>query len=164
MTHPKSVVARGYDAIAATYLERFGRSAVRERWLAEMMAFCPVRPACWTSAAARTHPWHVNSLNTVPRRWHRLGEADRTRIIGYVLGGCRIGPSSLGVRVADLRRRDCANVDLDRAVRGAAGASRPPAHAGDRLRSFRAVGGVAVRGEPAGLGVHVARSHDGVVP
>lgn len=44
MTHPNSVVARGYDVIATPYLERFGRSAVRKRWLAEVTARLPASP------------------------------------------------------------------------------------------------------------------------
>jgi SAM-dependent methyltransferase len=35
---PKSVVAHGYNVIAAGYLERFGHSQVRDRWLNELMA------------------------------------------------------------------------------------------------------------------------------
>jgi SAM-dependent methyltransferase len=38
---PKSIVARGYDAMAEGYLERFGRSTVRERWLTELIARLP---------------------------------------------------------------------------------------------------------------------------
>lgn len=33
----KSLVASGYDIIAETYLERYGRSAVRDRWLRELV-------------------------------------------------------------------------------------------------------------------------------
>jgi 2-polyprenyl-3-methyl-5-hydroxy-6-metoxy-1,4-benzoquinol methylase len=38
---PKSVVAHGYDVMAETYLERHGRSAVRDHWLQEMIARLP---------------------------------------------------------------------------------------------------------------------------
>lgn len=37
----KSLVANGYDVIAETYLERPGRSAVRDRWLRELVARLP---------------------------------------------------------------------------------------------------------------------------
>lgn len=37
----KSIVAHGYDVVAGTYLKRFGRSAVRQRILDEMMAHLP---------------------------------------------------------------------------------------------------------------------------
>ena len=40
---PKSVVARGYDAIGGIYWERYGRSIVRDRWLGEMTV--RLRPA-----------------------------------------------------------------------------------------------------------------------
>jgi SAM-dependent methyltransferase len=39
--NPKSVVARGYDILAATYLERYGHSRVRDRWLDELIARLP---------------------------------------------------------------------------------------------------------------------------
>ena len=35
---PKALVARGYDRIADVYLERYGVSSVRERWLRELLA------------------------------------------------------------------------------------------------------------------------------
>lgn len=38
---PQSVVARGYDRMAATYQERFGRSEVRDRWLKHLIALTP---------------------------------------------------------------------------------------------------------------------------
>jgi cyclopropane fatty-acyl-phospholipid synthase-like methyltransferase len=38
---PKSVVAHGYDVIAGTYFDRYGRSGVRDRWLGEMIARLP---------------------------------------------------------------------------------------------------------------------------
>lgn len=42
MAHePKSLVAYGYDVIAATYFARHGRSIVRDRWLGEMVARLP---------------------------------------------------------------------------------------------------------------------------
>jgi SAM-dependent methyltransferase len=42
MAHePKSLVAHGYDVIAATYFARHGRSMVRDRWLGEMVARLP---------------------------------------------------------------------------------------------------------------------------
>jgi 2-polyprenyl-3-methyl-5-hydroxy-6-metoxy-1,4-benzoquinol methylase len=40
-TDPKLLVAAGYDQIAATYLERYGRSQVRERWLGELIVRLP---------------------------------------------------------------------------------------------------------------------------
>jgi cyclopropane fatty-acyl-phospholipid synthase-like methyltransferase len=39
--NPKSVVARGYDIVAGSYLERYGRSRVRDRWLDELIARLP---------------------------------------------------------------------------------------------------------------------------
>jgi 2-polyprenyl-3-methyl-5-hydroxy-6-metoxy-1,4-benzoquinol methylase len=41
VTRAKSIVAHGYDVVARTYLQRFGRSAVRQRMLDEMMARLP---------------------------------------------------------------------------------------------------------------------------
>jgi 2-polyprenyl-3-methyl-5-hydroxy-6-metoxy-1,4-benzoquinol methylase len=41
MRDPKTIVARGYDVIAATYLDRHGRSVVRDRWLGELIARLP---------------------------------------------------------------------------------------------------------------------------
>lgn len=41
VSDPKSVVARGYDAMAESYLERFGGSVVRDRWIAELIARLP---------------------------------------------------------------------------------------------------------------------------
>jgi SAM-dependent methyltransferase len=38
---PKALVAAGYDAIAEAYLERYGRSTVREYWLNELIARLP---------------------------------------------------------------------------------------------------------------------------
>lgn len=38
---PKVIVARGYDAVAGAYLERFGRSQVRARWLDALIARLP---------------------------------------------------------------------------------------------------------------------------
>jgi SAM-dependent methyltransferase len=38
---PKSLVARGYDRIAETYLKRYARSVVRDRWLGELVALLP---------------------------------------------------------------------------------------------------------------------------
>jgi trans-aconitate methyltransferase len=35
------MVAHGYDVVARTYLKRFGRSAVRQRMLDEIMAHLP---------------------------------------------------------------------------------------------------------------------------
>ena len=35
---PKTLVASGYDLIADVYLERYGQSSVRDRWLAELLA------------------------------------------------------------------------------------------------------------------------------
>jgi SAM-dependent methyltransferase len=40
---PKALVAAGYDAIVATYLERFGRSKVRDYWLGQLIARLPER-------------------------------------------------------------------------------------------------------------------------
>jgi cyclopropane fatty-acyl-phospholipid synthase-like methyltransferase len=40
---PRSVVSRGYDAIGGAYMERYGRSQVRDRWLEEMLARLPDR-------------------------------------------------------------------------------------------------------------------------
>jgi SAM-dependent methyltransferase len=37
----KSLVARGYDAMAQAYLDRFGSSRVRDRWLRELIARLP---------------------------------------------------------------------------------------------------------------------------
>ena len=41
VSSPKSVVALGYDAIAGSYLERFGRSRVRDYWLDELVRRLP---------------------------------------------------------------------------------------------------------------------------
>ena len=38
---PKALVAVGYDAIAETYLERYGRSKVRDYWLGELITRLP---------------------------------------------------------------------------------------------------------------------------
>jgi 2-polyprenyl-3-methyl-5-hydroxy-6-metoxy-1,4-benzoquinol methylase len=38
---PKSLVARGYDILAHAYLERYGRSRIRDRWLGELIARLP---------------------------------------------------------------------------------------------------------------------------
>lgn len=38
---PKALVAAGYDAIAEAYLERYGRSKVRDYWLKELIARVP---------------------------------------------------------------------------------------------------------------------------
>jgi 2-polyprenyl-3-methyl-5-hydroxy-6-metoxy-1,4-benzoquinol methylase len=38
---PKALVAAGYDAIASTYVERYGRSKVRDSWLTELIALLP---------------------------------------------------------------------------------------------------------------------------
>jgi len=38
---PKALVAAGYDAIAENYLERYGRSKVRDYWLGELIARLP---------------------------------------------------------------------------------------------------------------------------
>ncbi len=38
---PRSLVAEGYNLIAETYLERFGRSQVRDRWLKQWIALAP---------------------------------------------------------------------------------------------------------------------------
>jgi SAM-dependent methyltransferase len=38
---PKALVATGYDAIAEIYLEQFGHSKVRDRWLGELVALLP---------------------------------------------------------------------------------------------------------------------------
>jgi 2-polyprenyl-3-methyl-5-hydroxy-6-metoxy-1,4-benzoquinol methylase len=43
MADPKSIVARGYDLVAETYLERFGRSQVRDRWTSELITRLPER-------------------------------------------------------------------------------------------------------------------------
>jgi cyclopropane fatty-acyl-phospholipid synthase-like methyltransferase len=40
---PRTLAARGYDLIAEAYLERFGRSQVRDRWLRQMIARLPQR-------------------------------------------------------------------------------------------------------------------------
>lgn len=40
-SNPKELVARGYDAVADTYLGRFSSSAVRDAWLAEFVALLP---------------------------------------------------------------------------------------------------------------------------
>src|ERR1051325_683674 len=40
---PKALVATGYDVIAETYLERYGRSKVRDYWLKELIARLPPR-------------------------------------------------------------------------------------------------------------------------
>ena len=40
---PKALVAVGYDAIAETYLERYGRSTVRDCWLGELITRLPQR-------------------------------------------------------------------------------------------------------------------------
>jgi SAM-dependent methyltransferase len=42
MADPKAIVARGYDLLAERYLERFGRSQVRNRWLQELIARVPI--------------------------------------------------------------------------------------------------------------------------
>jgi SAM-dependent methyltransferase len=42
MADPKSIVSRGYDIVAESYLERFGRSQVRDRWMNELIARLPV--------------------------------------------------------------------------------------------------------------------------
>ena len=41
MKRAKSIVAHGYDVVAKTYLKRFGRSAVRQRMLDEMIGRLP---------------------------------------------------------------------------------------------------------------------------
>jgi SAM-dependent methyltransferase len=41
MDDPKSIVARGYDIVAEIYLERFGRSQVRDRWTNELIKHLP---------------------------------------------------------------------------------------------------------------------------
>jgi SAM-dependent methyltransferase len=38
---PKSLVATGYDLIAEGYLERYGRSRVRDQWLEKLIALLP---------------------------------------------------------------------------------------------------------------------------
>lgn len=40
---PKGVVARGYDAVAEAYLDRFLSSAVRDAWMADFAALLPDR-------------------------------------------------------------------------------------------------------------------------
>lgn len=62
---PKAVVAHGYDVMAETYLERHGRSAVRDRWLEEMIARLP--------AAARVLDLGCGAGVPVA---HRLAERD----------------------------------------------------------------------------------------
>lgn len=39
--NPKSLVTSGYDIIAEAYLERYGRSEVRDRWLRELIERLP---------------------------------------------------------------------------------------------------------------------------
>ena len=41
MDDRKSIVARGYDIVAEAYLERFGRSQVRDRWTNELIKRLP---------------------------------------------------------------------------------------------------------------------------
>jgi SAM-dependent methyltransferase len=38
---PKSIVATGYDLIAEGYLERYGRSLVRDQWLGKLITLIP---------------------------------------------------------------------------------------------------------------------------
>src|SRR5712671_4487660 len=38
---PKSLVAAGYDVIAAGYLDRYGSSRVRDQWLGKLIALLP---------------------------------------------------------------------------------------------------------------------------
>ena len=40
---PKSIVATGYDLIAEGYVERYGRSSVRDQWLARLIALLPTK-------------------------------------------------------------------------------------------------------------------------
>jgi hypothetical protein len=68
---PTSIVLRGYDIIAETYLERYGRSAVRDRWLGvltslrcSILAVVPVSP--WRGS------WRLAVLALSASR-HRLG-------------------------------------------------------------------------------------------
>jgi SAM-dependent methyltransferase len=40
---PKSIVAIGYDLIAEGYLERYGRSQVRDQWLGKLISLLPTK-------------------------------------------------------------------------------------------------------------------------
>jgi SAM-dependent methyltransferase len=40
---PKSIVATGYDLIAEGYLERYGRSLVRDQWLGKLITLLPTK-------------------------------------------------------------------------------------------------------------------------
>jgi SAM-dependent methyltransferase len=40
---PKSIVATGYDLIAESYLERYGRSLVRDQWLGKLITRLPTK-------------------------------------------------------------------------------------------------------------------------
>ncbi len=40
-SNSKELVARGYDAVAEAYLDRFSSSAVRDAWLADFAALQP---------------------------------------------------------------------------------------------------------------------------
>jgi SAM-dependent methyltransferase len=40
---PKSTVATGYDLIAECYLERYGRSLVRDQWLGKLITLLPTK-------------------------------------------------------------------------------------------------------------------------
>jgi hypothetical protein len=54
MRDPKTIVAHGYDVIAETYLDRHGRSVVRDRWLGELIArLAAVERQSAAQAAAR---------------------------------------------------------------------------------------------------------------
>jgi SAM-dependent methyltransferase len=41
MADPIAIVSRGYDIVAESYLERFGRSQVRDRWMNELIVRLP---------------------------------------------------------------------------------------------------------------------------
>jgi len=45
-TNPNDVVAKGYDLIADTYLEKFGVSSVRWKWLQRLVSHLPADGAC----------------------------------------------------------------------------------------------------------------------
>src|SRR5690348_9351817 len=40
---PKSIVATGYDLIGEGYLERCGRSSVRDQWLEKLISLLPTK-------------------------------------------------------------------------------------------------------------------------
>ena len=40
---PKSIVSTGYDLIGERYLERYGRSSVRDQWFGRLIALLPTK-------------------------------------------------------------------------------------------------------------------------